>query len=191
MMSIFWVNLLTFLGLNIDTFTVLLLLIGHTNLRSVLIGYCTANMVIWGAGVLIGRILVSYFPSWITGFLGIILLGLALFSSSRNSALPNRSSSIPWWAIFWLCLSLSGDNLAAYIPLANNLTPLLFVSLTIVYFFVTVLLVLLGRQILKMGVLTRLIEHLGPYSTRGVYFLAGIYVIIKSGLLPHLMQLMS
>ncbi|WP_253202420.1 hypothetical protein [Limosilactobacillus reuteri] len=71
--------LLIFVGLNIDTFIALLFLLRNYNYRLPIIGFGVATLILWIFGVILGKGLAFLFPDWITGFMGIVLIFIALF----------------------------------------------------------------------------------------------------------------
>lgn len=173
---------MTFIGLNIDTFIALLSLINKHSDKSIILGYSLANLTLWILGVLISKSIAVFFPDWITGFMGIILIILAFRPYKENKI----ESFSDLREIFTLCFSLGGDNLSVYIPMAVKMQfmEILFISLVFIVF--TFLTVLLGKLVLKINILTDIIENYGGYSTKLVYIIAGIYIVVKSKLLLHL-----
>lgn len=173
---------MTFIGLNIDTFIALLFLINKHSDKSIILGYSLANLTLWILGVLISKSIAAFFPDWITGFMGIILIILAFR--------PYKENKIEYFSdlreIFTLCFSLGVDNLSVYIPMAVKMQfmEILFISLLLIVF--TFLIVLLGKLVLKINILTNIIENYGGYSIKLVYIIAGIYIVVKSKLLLHL-----
>lgn len=174
--------IITFIGLNIDTFIALLFLINKHSTKSIIAGYSLANLTLWILGVLISKSIAVFFPDWITGFMGIILIILA-FKPYKESKLESFSDLRE---IFTLCLSLGGDNLSVYIPMAVKMKFMEILFIAIVFTILTFFAVLLGKWVLKINILTDVIENYGGYGTKLVYIIAGIYIVIKSKLLLHL-----
>ena len=74
--------IMIFIGLNIDTFIALLFVLRNYNYRLPIITFVTATITLWILGVVLGKGLAALFPDWITGFMGIVLIFLAVFGQS-------------------------------------------------------------------------------------------------------------
>ncbi|MBA1395288.1 permease, partial [Lactobacillus sp. XV13L] len=131
--------------------------------------------------VLISKSVAAFFPDWITGWMGVVLIILAFLPEKKTST--RRSDLVP---IFILCLSLGGDNLAVYIPLAIKMSFTQIIEIAIIFSLLAIVTVVLGKWVLKMSFLTKIIENYGSYGTNLIYIIAGIYIIYKSKLIFHL-----
>lgn len=105
--------IMIFIGLNIDTFIALLFVLRNYNYRLPIITFVTATITLWILGVVLGKGLAALFPDWITGFMGIVLIFLAVFGQNDDD---NENINTGFISLFLFCLSLGGDNLAVYIP---------------------------------------------------------------------------
>ena len=76
--------IMIFIGLNIDTFIALLFVLRNYNYRLPIITFVTATITLWILGVVLGKGLAALFPDWITGFMGIVLIFLAVFGQNDD-----------------------------------------------------------------------------------------------------------
>ena len=184
-------NLLTiliiFVTLNIDTFIALLFILRNYQYRLPIIAFGTTTIILWILGVILGKSLAFIFPNWVTGFMGIILIFLAVFSQEDGKRKVNTSFS----SLFLFCLSLGGDNLAVYIPWAVSLTVPEIIYITLIFTSCSVLLILLGKGITSAGLIAKLLEKYGNYGSKIVYILAGLYIIWNSHLISHIWALFN
>lgn len=183
----FFAVLIIFLGLNIDTFIALLFVLRNYNYRLPVIGFGTATIVLWALGVLLGKSLAFLFPDWITGFMGIVLIFLAIFNQNDEEEAVNTN----FFSLFMFCLSLGGDNLAVYIPWVVNLTWYQIIYIGVVFEICSILLILFGKLIVSSRPVAYLLEKYGNYGSKLVYILAGIYIVWSSHLITHLLGLFS
>ncbi|MBB1079409.1 cadmium resistance transporter [Limosilactobacillus sp. STM2_1] len=179
--------LMIFIGLNIDTFIALLFILRNYNYRLPIIAFGMSTIVLWILGVILGKSLALLFPNWITGFMGIILIFLAIFGQNDD----NKSVNTNFMSLFLFCLSLGGDNLAVYIPWVVNLTWLEIVYIGIIFVACSVVLILLGKGIISVSPIAKLLEKYGNYGSKVVYVLAGLYIIWSSHLINHLWALFN
>ena len=179
--------LLIFVGLNIDTFIALLFLLRNYNYRLPIIGFGVATLILWIFGVILGKGLAFLFPDWITGFMGIILIFIALFEQDDEKKTTNTS----FLSLLLFCLSLGGDNLAVYIPLVVNLSWSQIIYVGIIFEICSVLLILLGKQFVLIKPVAGLLEKYGNFGSKIVYVLAGLYIIWNSHLINHLIRIFN
>lgn len=184
-------NLLTiliiFVVLNIDTFIALLFILRNYRYRLPIIAFGTATVILWGFGVIFGKTLAFIFPNWITGFMGIILILLAVFNQGDDKKNANTNFS----SLFLFCLSLGGDNLAVYIPWAVDLTVSEIIYIGFIFTGCSVLLILLGKGITSAGPIAKLLGKYGSYGSKIIYILAGLYIIWNSRLISHIWLLFN
>ena len=88
-----------------------------------------------------------------------------------------------------MCLSLGGDNLAVLIPLAGTMNFLIIILVTIVFTLCSVLTIIVARWVAKIKPLTFFLEKYGGYCTKLVYIFAGIYIILNSQVIQHILIL--
>lgn len=79
-----------FVGVNLDTFIFLLLTLDQTKWVTSLIEVVLANETLWLAGAILGITLIDLLPNWMTGFLGIWLLILAICSTSTTQPIKKN-----------------------------------------------------------------------------------------------------
>ena len=179
--------LLIFVGLNIDTFIALLFLLRNYNYRLPILGFGTATLILWILGVVLGKGLAFLFPDWITGFMGIVLIFIALFEQDDEKKTTNAG----FFSLFLFCLSLGGDNLAVYIPWVVSLSWSQIVYVGVIFEICSVLLILLGKLFVSIKPVARLLEKYGNYGSKIIYVLAGLYIIWNSHLISHLIRIFN
>ncbi|MCC4386810.1 cadmium resistance transporter [Limosilactobacillus reuteri] len=179
--------LLIFVGLNIDTFIALLFLLRNYNYRLPILGFGAATFILWIMGVALGKGLAFLFPDWITGFMGIVLIFIALFEQDDEKKTTNTG----FFSLLLFCLSLGGDNLAVYIPWVVNLSWSQIIYVGIIFEICSVLLILLGKLFISVKPVAYLLEKYGNYGSKIVYILAGLYIIWNSHLISHLIRIFN
>ena len=179
--------LLIFVGLNIDTFIALLFLLRNYNYRLPILGFGAATFILWILGVALGKGLAFLFPDWITGFMGIVLIFIALFEQDEEKKTTNTG----FFSLLLFCLSLGGDNLAVYIPWVVNLSWSQIIYVGIIFEICSVLLILLGKLFISVKPVAYLLEKYGNYGSKIVYILAGLYIIWNSHLISHLIRIFN
>lgn len=177
--------ILIFIGINIDTFIALLFAARRYQLVASLVGLTAAELVLWLSGVALGKTITTVFPDWITGFMGIVLIYLALRPDDQQVQQKKTGAM----AIFLLCLSLGGDNLAVYIPWAGRLTVSQIALVTVLFTICSLITVLVVRLVARFKPIAFVLERYGNYCTNLVYLGAGIYIIWSSHLIGHLLAL--
>lgn len=179
--------LLIFVGLNIDTFIALLFLLRNYNYRLPILGFGAATFILWILGVALGKGLAFLFPDWITGFMGIVLIFIALFEQDDEKKTTNTG----FFSLLLFCLSLGGDNLDVYIPWVVNLSWSQIIYVGIIFEICSVLLILLGKLFISVKPVAYLLEKYGNYGSKIVYILAGLYIIWNSHLISHLIRIFN
>ena len=179
--------LLIFVGLNIDTFIALLFLLRNYNYRLPILGFGAATFILWILGVALGKGLAFLFPDWITGFMGIVLIFIALFEQDDEKKTTNTG----FFSLLLFCLSLGGDNLAVYIPWVVNISWSQIIYVGIIFEICSVLLILLGKLFISVKPVAYLLEKYGNYGSKIVYILAGLYIIWNSHLISHLIRIFN
>lgn len=177
--------IMVYVGINIDTFIALLLVIRRYSIFTPMIGFIWAEMVLWIIGVVLGKTITTIFPDWLTGLMGFVLLYLSL--RADNQEVEGARNGV--FKIFLLCLSLGGDNLAIYIPWAGPLHLSVILQITVVFLVSSVIAIYLIKLISNLRPLTFVLEKYGSYCTRIIYFCAGLYIIFNSQVLEHLAAL--
>lgn len=178
-------TILIFIGVNIDTFIALLFLLKWCSLKKAIASLCLANILLWLAGAVLGKVIALVFPDWIVGFMGFILIGMAF----RRSSDETKAKESSFWEIFLLCLSLGGDNLTVFIPWAVKISPEDIALVTLIFALCSALMVVIGKLTISLKPIAFLLERYGQYATRLVYLGAGIYIIISTRLIQHLLRL--
>lgn len=178
-------TILIFAGVNIDTFIALLFLLKWCSLKKAIAGLALANILLWLAGAVLGKVIAFVFPDWIVGLMGFILIGMAF----RRSGDETKTKETTFWEIFLLCLSLGGDNLTVFIPWAVKLQSADIALITLIFALCSAVMVVIGKLTIKLKPVAFLLEKYGQYATRLVYLGAGIYIILSSRVIQHLIRL--
>lgn len=178
--------IMIFIGINIDTFVALLFVMRRYSLVAPILGLTLAELFLWLVGVALGKTITTVFPDWITGLMGFVLLYLA-FRADDEAVQEKKTGAL---AIFLLCLSLGGDNLAVLIPLASQLSLPRIALVTLVFTVCSIITVFVVKLIARFKPIAVLLEKYGSYCTRIIYFCAGIYIIVASRLITHLLALL-
>jgi cadmium resistance protein CadD (predicted permease) len=178
--------IMVYVGINIDTFIALLFVIRRYRILTPMVGFILAETVLWIIGVVLGKTITTIFPDWITGLMGFVLLYLAFRSDDQE--VQEAKNGI--FKIFFLCLSLGGDNLAIYIPWAGPLHMSAILLITAVFLVSSVIAIYLIKLISNLRPLTFVLEKYGSYCTRIIYFCAGLYIIFNSRVLEHIVALL-
>lgn len=186
----FWSIMLIFISINLDTMLVMALVLKTSNYLSAIWGFGLSTLVLWALGVFLGKGIDYLFPNWITGLMGIVLILMALFSKNDEANNTIGKQSQNFQKLFWLCLSMGGDNLAFYIPWAADLRWSAIIEVGIVFVLMAIIVILLEKWLIhKCQPLNRLLEKCSPWISRVVYLIAGIYVIYTNHLFKHLWEL--
>lgn len=177
--------IMIFIGINIDTFIALLFILHQCPVIKAMVGVALANVCLWLVGVVISKTVSYVFPNWIVGLMGFVLLGLAL-RPAGDSDVQKKTGVL---TVFTLCLGLGGDNLAVFIPLAINLKLAQISLITVIFACCSAIMVALGKLTIRWKPIARLIEKYGAYGTKMVYIGAGIYIILNSHIIEHVIAL--
>ncbi|HJA73973.1 MAG TPA: hypothetical protein H9783_07055 [Candidatus Limosilactobacillus faecipullorum] len=176
-----------FVGVNLDTFIFLLLTLDQTKWVTSLIEVVLANETLWLAGAILGITLIDLLPNWMTGFLGIWLLILAICSTSTTQPIKKNHRG----QMFLACLALGGDNLAFFVPWAGVMKINQIELVTVVFGLMSILMVGLIIIIRRLPLFAKVVEQLAVKGTRWGYGIAGLYVIWMSGFASHLWSLIN
>ncbi|MCO6183992.1 cadmium resistance transporter [Leuconostoc fallax] len=173
---------LLFFGVNIDFFILLLVLLQRYHFTSVWLGYSLGVLSSWIIGALLGQTLQLLIPTWFIGLLGLIPIWMGFHDTdSTDKDFKYKSGSL---AVFSLYLSACGaDNLAVYVPILSTMS-LLATVLTAGYFMLLVFLsLIIADRFDKIKVVDHFLQKYGSLTTRIIYIMIGIFVIIESGLI--------
>jgi len=181
-----WLILITFLGVNLDFFFILLILLKKYDVKKVVLGYVLGIIVLVSLSFFAGKLLALFLPEWLLGILGILPIYMA-FKDDDDDLADDKGRS-PVLATFITYLAVcSGCNLSIFLPI---LTGLSFEDFALVLLFLVVLsgiVVVLINLIGNIKVVYNTMEKYGEILTKIVYIGVGLYVFWDSGLISHIM----
>lgn len=179
------VLLVTFIGVNLDFFVMLLFLLRKYRLFNVMIGYLLANLLLLIISFSIGIFLKSFLPIWLLGILGIIPIYIA-FHDDDNDHINNNRSEIISTFITYLS-TCSGCNLAIFTPVLTTEKASILL-LTLIYIsFLVIIVVVLAKLVINNKLINRIMDKYGEILMKICYIAIGIYVFFDSGLINHLL----
>ena len=181
------VLLITFIGVNLDFFFMLLFLLKKYRLFNVIVGYLLANLFLLIISFLIGIFLKSILPIWLLGILGVIPIYIA-FHDDDNDHINNNHSEIISTFITYLS-TCSSCNLAIFTPVLTTEKVSTFLATLIYISFLIIIVVLLGKLIINNKLVKHIMDKYGEVLMRICYIVIGIYVFFDSGLIAHLLAL--
>lgn len=183
-----WIIGLTFIGINLDFFVILLLLLQRFRLLPVISGYCLGLIVLLGLSFGLGKILQTFLPEWLLGVLGIFPIYLAFHDD--DDVTQNKTSTHPIKTTFLTYLSVcSGCNLSLFLPILTNLNSKQFIEATLFILLLSIILTVMIKIIGDLKTIQKFIHKYSEPLTKIIYVAVGCYVFWDSGLITHLIQL--
>ncbi|MBC6388571.1 hypothetical protein ERK14_03200 [Lactobacillus kunkeei] len=179
--------LITFLGVNLDFFFILLLLLKKHKLGSVMMGYLIG---LWSLLILsfsVGQILDRFLPEWVLGFLGILPIYMALKDEDEDAKEVNHKSPVVITLVTYLSVC-AGCNLALFLPVLSIVSAIQIAEVIAVLTVLSILIILIIKWIGNIKVVNDLMEKYGEILTKVVYIGVGIYVLFDSGLIEHIIS---
>lgn len=181
---------LTFLSVNLDFFFMLLFLLKRYSRGAVILGYVLGVTVLMTLSFALGKTLALLLPEWLLGALGILPLYMALRPDADSDQVQDHHSAV--LAVFFTYLAVcAGCNLAIFLPVLAGETithfgvTLLFVAL------LAVAVVLVINLIGRLPAVTAVMKKHGDTLMRLCYGAVGLWVFWDSGLITHLLNLVS
>jgi cadmium resistance protein CadD (predicted permease) len=181
--------LITFMGVNLDFFFILLLLLRKLALQEVIVGYLLGLWILLAVSFFAGHLLETFFAEWMLGLLGILPIYMALHDNDDQSQHVTTNSPIITTLVTYLSIC-AGCNLSILLPV---LTPVKLRDFGLILVILSVLsiVIILGIQRLSdNGFVNRIMDHYGEIMTKVVYIGVGLYVFWDSGLINHLLSWM-
>lgn len=179
--------LITFLGVNLDFFFILLLLLKKHKLGSVMMGYLIGLWVLLILSFSVGQILDRFLPEWILGLLGILPIYMALKDEDEDAKEVNHKSPVVITLVTYLSVC-AGCNLALFLPVLSTISAIQILEVIAVLTILSILIILAIRWIGNIKVINDLMEKYGEILTKVVYIGVGIYVLFDSGLVAHIIS---
>lgn len=179
--------LITFLGVNLDFFFILLLLLKKYNLKSVMMGYL---MGLWALLILsfsVGQVLDHFLPEWLLGLLGLLPIYMALKDEDEDAQEVRAKSPIIITLVTYLSVC-AGCNLALFLPVLSTISAVQIIEVMLVLTILSVIIIYVIKAIGNVKAINDLMEKYGEILTKVVYIGVGIYVLFDSGLIAHLIS---
>lgn len=179
--------LITFMGVNLDFFFILLLLLRKLELKGVIIGYLLGLWILLSVSFFAGQLLEMVFSEWMLGFLGTLPIYMALHDNDESAQDVSSKSPVVTTLVTYLSVC-TGCNLAIFLPV---LTPVKLYNFGLILMILTILSVaiILGIKRLNNSVMfNRIMDCYGEIITKVVYIGVGLYVFWDSGLINHLLS---
>lgn len=180
------VIVITFLGLNIDFFFMLLFLLKKYNVVEVLVGYLVGVMLLLVGSYLVGATLGIFLPEWLLGLLGILPIYMAFHDNDDDNAPKWHKQPIITVLLTYLSVC-SGCVLAIFLPIliGKSIRELLLTILVIAV--LTAPIVFIIKLILTTKTIVKLMNRYGEIMMKICYILIGLYVFWDSGLIHHVL----
>ncbi|MBS9335472.1 CadD family cadmium resistance transporter [Fructobacillus sp. M1-13] len=181
---------LTFLAVNLDFFIMMLFLLKKYSFRAVLFGYLAGNLLLMIVSYLAGQILEAFLPEWLLGVLGFIPIYLALCDDDDDEGEVQGKS--PFWMVLGTYLSVcAGCNLSIFLPVLLGETWLTFAETLAYITILTFLIVFLLKAVANNRFVTSMIDRFGEILMKICYIAIGIYVLLDSGFLAHVIDFVA
>ncbi|KRL02175.1 cadmium resistance transporter [Liquorilactobacillus capillatus] len=185
----YWILVVTFLGVNIDFFFILLFLLKKYTLSKVILGYLMGNIVLLTASYLVGKALAVFFPEWILGILGILPLYMAFHNDDDEKITAVHHSQILNVLLTYLAVC-AGCNLSLFLPILAGETLTSFVITVLFLGLLTVVIVCLINLIGTIPIVAKIMTTHGEKLMKGCYILVGLYVFWDSGLITQILTVL-
>ncbi len=179
--------LITFLGVNLDFFFILLLLLKKHKLGSVMMGYLIGLWTLLILSFSVGQILDRFLPEWVLGLLGFLPIYMALKDEDEDAKEVNHKSPVVITLITYLSVC-AGCNLALFLPVLSTISAIQIIEVIAVLTILSILIILIIKWIGNIKVVNDLMEKYGEILTKVVYIGVGIYVLFDSGLIAHVIS---
>ncbi|MCK8624815.1 cadmium resistance transporter [Apilactobacillus sp. M161] len=175
-----------FVGVNLDFFIVLLVLLQKYKFKDTLLGYELGMLIILMVSALAGQFIQSIVPDWSIGFLGLVPIFFGIKGEGDADEEMHAKSKIGILSVMLMyVVSCGADNIAAYLPvLATMQTHAVFI--TAIYFVIlTFISISIAYFFGKLPIIKKVFNTCGETLTRLIYIAIGIFVMIDTGLISH------
>lgn len=179
--------LITFLGVNLDFFFILLFLLKKYDLKSVTVGYLIGLWVLLLLSFNVGQILAHFLPEWILGLLGLLPIYMALKDEDEDAKEVSHKSPVVITLVTYLSVC-AGCNLALFLPVLSNIDTIQFIQVILMLTVLSILIIFIIKSIGQVKVVNNLMEKYGEILTKLVYICVGVYVLFDSGLVAHIIS---
>ncbi|PWG00448.1 cadmium resistance transporter [Levilactobacillus bambusae] len=194
--------LLSYLGTTSDYFVILLLVFGLYRgrlARPVFVGAYLGNFILVAVSLIIADVLKLVPEEWLLGLLGVIpiYMGITGFFSTDDEeekaaetlakANPNRIISN---VILITVATCGADNMAMYIPFFATTKTAYVPAILLLFVLVLTVIIFAAYYLTLMPLVHAFFEKFGQTATSLIYIVLGLYVLIDSGTISHLVSLL-
>lgn len=178
---------MTFLGINIDFFFMLLFLLKKYHVLQVLLGYLAGVMLLLIGSYFISATLGLFLPEWLLGLLGILPIYMALHDDDGNDAPKWHKQPIVTVLLTYLSVC-SGCVLAIFLPImiGKSIHDLV-ITILIIAILVTMI-VFIIKLVVTTNLVMKIMNQYGEIMMKICYILIGLYVFWDSGLIHHVLS---
>lgn len=184
-----WIIFITFIAVNLDFFFILLCLLEQYNVKSVIIGYLSALLILVTISFLAGKTLSLFLPEWILGVLGILPIYMAIHDNDEDPAASHKYGPILTTLVTYLAVC-AGCNLSIFLPVLTDLSLRQFGLALLFIACLSVIAVILIKGIGNLGPIKQLMNRYSEPLMKIIYVGVGCYVFWDSGLISHLIKLL-
>jgi len=180
-----------FIGVNLDFFVVLLLLLQKYRFRDNFIGYELGMLLVFVISAIAGQLIQTIIPTWAIGLLGLLPIYMGIKGENVND--NNASKSTPKGGMLAVLLmyliSCGADNIAVYVPVLATMTTAA-ILLTLGYFIIlTAISLILAYLFGQIPIVKYVFERWGSPISRIIYILIGVFVMLNTGLIQFIFNL--
>ena len=180
-----------FIGVNLDFFVVLLLLLQKYRFRDNFIGYELGMLLVFVISAIAGQLIQTIIPTWAIGLLGLLPIYMGIKGENDND--NNASKSTPKGGMLAVLLmyliSCGADNIAVYVPVLATMTTAA-ILLTLGYFIIlTAISLILAYLFGQIPIVKYVFERWGSPISRIIYILIGLFVMLNTGLIQFIFNL--
>ncbi|MBD5805518.1 cadmium resistance transporter [Limosilactobacillus walteri] len=184
-----WIIFITFIAVNLDFFFILLCLLDRYNIKSVIIGYLAALLILVTISFMVGKTLAFFLPEWILGVLGILPIYMALHDNDEDPTKAPKHGPILTTLVTYLAVC-TGCNLSIFLPILTDLSLKQFGLALLFIAFLSVIVVFLIKGIGNLTPIKKLMTRYSELLMKVIYIGVGCYVFWDSGLITHLINLL-
>ena len=180
-----------FIGVNLDFFVVLLLLLQKYRFRDNFIGYELGMLLVFVISAIAGQLIQTIIPTWAIGLLGLlpIYMGIKGENDDVNNSSKSTSNGGMTAVLLMYLISCGADNIAVYVPVLATMTTAA-ILLTLGYFIIlTAISLILAYLFGQIPIVKYVFERWGSPISRIIYILIGVFVMLDTGLIQFIFNL--
>ncbi|AFS41164.1 MAG: cadmium resistance transporter [Leuconostoc gelidum] len=180
-----------FIGVNLDFFVVLLLLLQKYRFRDNFIGYELGMLLVFVISAIAGQLIQTIIPTWAIGLLGLlpIYMGIKGENDDVNNSSKSTSNGGMTAVLLMYLISCGADNIAVYVPVLATMTTAA-ILLTLGYFIIlTAISLILAYLFGQIPIVKYVFERWGSPISRIIYILIGLFVMLNTGLIQFIFNL--